>query len=154
MAAKGSHLEKLILASSGGDMLLEKIPSGSRWIGPGKSVPTKSPVDFMGVWRPTMRCVVLDAKTCSLAGPSFPLGNADHFPEHQREQIVRFGKHGAVAGLLILRMKTDMLYWISWHTIDGPMGRASIAWDDMAWIGPAGKAISWELIPGLKGAAQ
>lgn len=137
--SKGKTLETLVLNSPG--LTIVKVPNGIRYIGGGRKIAEKSPCDFFGV-TDSGRAVVFDAKECG-SDTRFPVGDKTHVEPHQIKQIVQFGEKGAVAGLLVMRMKTDSLYWIGWkRLIDVP---PSFEWDDMRFLCSVG-SIPWNLI--------
>jgi len=146
---RGRSLETVIDASQRNVVCITKIPSGAKWIGPRKMVATKSPVDFMGVVCGTGRAIVFDAKTCNLAR-SFPVSNADHFPEHQREFLIRHGRAGAIAGLLVESTRMGAYFWVNYHwLIVTSVG--SYQWGDDVFdcLGPNSGPVLFECIPGV-----
>jgi len=146
--AGGKALESLILRSQGAacGAIYQKVPNGIQWVGGGKSFPCKSPVDFMGLLTDgTARSLVFDAKECKLV-TRFPVGHKDHVSPHQLEQLIRYGRSGALAGLLVAATSTRRLYWLSWrYLVNAP---PSYPWDDprMVDIGSAAMAIDWRKV--------
>lgn len=137
--ARGRHLESLVLASQG-TVTLTKIPNGVRYLPGGKTIPCKSPVDFAGTVHGSGRAVWLDAKQCDLKG-RFPVGNKDHVTPQQIAELVRHGRAGAVAGLLVERTGEDELYWCDWSILTN--APPSYAWKDLAYVGSSKLAVNW-----------
>lgn len=139
LSSRGRGCESLILASQTA-VALVKVPSAVQFIPGGKIVKKKGPCDFVGLVRGTSRMVILDAKECDLR-LRFPVGNKDHVPEHQREQLVHFGQLGALAGLLVESTAHGRLHWLPWRMlIDAP---PSYPWEAIPEVGPASRLIDW-----------
>jgi penicillin-binding protein-related factor A (putative recombinase) len=148
-ANRGRSLETVIVASQGRYVTLDQHGQQARRIGGGQMVAVKGPVDFSGTVKGSGRSIRFDAKTCAQV-TRFPIGNRDHFPEHQRQCLIRHGEAGAVAGLLVEATSLGMYLWLEWPALVGTLP-ASISWDDSRWVdlGPTTHAIRFNRIPGV-----
>lgn len=140
----GKGLETLVLASQGQVVLL-KVPNGVQWLPGGKTVPKAGPCDFIGLHLPTKRMVILDAKECGLVH-RFDVGDGSKVKPHQIEELVRFGRAGAIAGLLVERTRTRQLYWLPWQMLDVRPLPPSYQWDELYEIGPSTHAVQWDKV--------
>jgi hypothetical protein len=130
----GKVLEALILNSrSGYGVELEHVPNGVQFIGGGKTIPKKSPVDFGGSVVGTGRAVWLDAKECHKAG-SFDASD-DKLKRHQVDLLIRQGRAGAIAGLLIRCSTTERLHWLDWRLLVDR--RPTYPWGELPDVGDA-----------------
>jgi hypothetical protein len=147
-AHKGRALEHAIEVSAGSILSLVKVPNGTKYLAGGKTIPVKSPVDYMGTVTGAGKSICFDAKKCALV-KSFPIGNRDHFPPHQREMLIRQGEAGAIAGLLVESEAAERFLWLGWAHIG--WATESIAWIDSRWVdcGPTTHAIQFRNIPGI-----
>lgn len=136
---KGKPLESLIMASQG-EVLLTKVPQAARRIGGDRIVTTRSSCDFFGIHVPTKRMIIFDAKMSD--NPNRLQTSADHLPDHQRQELIRYGESGAIAGLLCWRTDDDTLYWCRWQVSVKP--QPSIPWEFMCCIGSPKFAIRWD----------
>jgi penicillin-binding protein-related factor A (putative recombinase) len=137
----GKRLETLVVSSQQG-VVLTKMPSAARWIGR-KTIAVKGPCDFFGMYLATREFLIFDAKECELA-TRFPAGNPDHVRPHQIEELTRYGRNGAISGLLILRTTTDDLHWLPWEMlVDCP---PSYRWEEIPHVGSAKVAIDWDRV--------
>lgn len=114
--------------------------AGRRILRDGKPefIPVQGPCDAMGTL-PGGRSVVADVKKCDLV-KRFKC-DRDHVPEHQREKLVRHGRMGALAGLLILSTRQGRWYWATWRLL--VKRPASLLWDELL---PVGDVPSWGII--------
>ena len=148
LANRGRSLELAVAASTRDIMELVKVPNGQKYIAGGKTVPVKSPVDFMGVVRRTGQAICFDAKACSLVR-SFHISNTHNVSPHQIEFLVRHGSAGAIAGLLVESKATERFLWLGWSHI--AKANEAIRWIDSRWVdlGPTTHAIQLANIPGV-----
>lgn len=125
-------------------ILVEKVPSGAKWIGPGKHIAVPSPVDFCGTIKGSGRSIFFDAKMSDK-----PLAvdlRVQCFAEHQRLMLLRHGEAGAVSGLLLYNRKADALYWLDWRYLHPRIERCR--WDDVRLIamGNSLRGIDWSKV--------
>jgi hypothetical protein len=148
-ANRGKVLESTIVASVAGLIVLDHHGHEAKRLPGGRMVAKRGMVDFTGTIRPHGRGIRFDAKTCGLVR-SFPIGNVDHFPRHQRDNLIRHGEAGAVAGLLVEATALGEFRWLGWQNIDD-IKTPSLAWDDVRWVvlGPTSHVIRFERIPGV-----
>ncbi len=142
--------EKLIELSNR-YVVVRKMGAEAKFIGGGKSIVTKGPVDFWGVCRGGTdfyvrgQAIVFDAKS-SREERRLSLAD-DHFRLHQRQELRILGEEGAIAGLLVeaTHETQRMVRWLPWNRIDEA---PSIAWDDPRWIEVCGmdEPIAWQRI--------
>jgi len=132
-ANKGRNLETAIIASQRNLIRVEKMPLGFKYIAGGKTVPQRGPVDYVGTVVGSGRAITFDAKQCDQA-TRFPVGNDTHFPEHQRQFLIRQGEAGAIAGLLVeaTHEKVRQYLWLDWRHL--LTREASVKWDDPRWV--------------------
>lgn len=147
-ASRGKSLESLILASQGAYVVLEKVPNGVKTLAGGRVVRCKSIVDFMGTVTSSGRAIVFDAKQCDLKH-RFPVGNADHVTPDQRATLIRHGKAGAIAGLLVNSTYWQLLYWLSWQQLQA--GTPSMRWSELTTIGLSTHAVDFGKLLRLAG---
>lgn len=138
---EGKGLELLILASQT-DVLLTKIPRGSRTIPGGKSVSIPSSVDFFGIHKPSGRMICFDAKQSK--NPNRLETSTCKLAEHQRLEILRYGEAGAIAGLLCERSAASELFWCDWRQLQ--TRRPSIPWDEMTLMGSSRQSVQWIIV--------
>lgn len=139
----GKSFEEMILASqSPSTVLLTKIPLSARRIRGREMVACRGPCDFLGMYVPTGRMVIFDAK--SGKGDNRLETREAHFPLHQRAQIIRYGEAGAIAGLMAESSTNQMVYWCPWTMLIVP--RPSIPWAEMICVGSSREVIDWRKI--------
>ena len=138
----GRRCESLVLASQT-LVCLDPVPRGIRYLPKGRAVPAASLVDFVGLVRDSGRFVCLDAKECHLKG-RFPCGDASHVSPKQVEYLCRYGRLGALAGLLIESTAHHRLHWLPWWMLD-PLP-ASYPWDQVPEIGSTAFTVNWGLV--------
>lgn len=125
---RGRPLETTVIASQGRFIRVRKMSAATRWLRGGKQIVMKGPVDYVGTVCKVGRSICFDAKMCDLA-QSFPIGNREHFPAHQRDYLIEQGEAGAVAGLLIEATAIRKLLWLNWNHLRNDL-RKSILWTD------------------------
>jgi hypothetical protein len=110
--------------------LLRLPPCGGRFVG--KTLhPMPICCDIAGTVRGSGRSFVSDAKSSS-EERRVPLGNRGFVSERLRDEIIRQGEAGAVAGLLVEWRTARLVYWASWAVLKDD--RPSVPWK--AEIGP------------------
>lgn len=134
----GKSLEALILASPGA--VLTHVGQAAKRIQGGKVVAVRGPVDFFGTLAPGGRAIAIDAKRCELVR-RFPVGDLTHLPQHQRAELVRYGRAGAVAGLIVEAAARGQLYWCGWQWLEAPP--PSLAWDELYYLGKSSEPVRW-----------
>jgi penicillin-binding protein-related factor A (putative recombinase) len=141
---RGRALEALVLASQGPGVAITQVPNGVRWLRGGNTCPTKSPVDFFVTVNG--RAVVFDTKRCAVAS-RFPVGNPDHVTPAQVAEVVRHGRAGAVAGLLVENVKAETLHWLDWQQVRSPPPLSpSLPWEHLVVVGDVKHAIDWRRV--------
>jgi len=150
-AKLGQTFERLIEISGQGVVSFAKFPNGYQHIGGGKGFAVKTPCDFGGTIIGTGRAIFWDAKRCE-AKTRFPIGNRDHFPDHQRLFLQHQHEAGAVAGLMVEDVSGGRVLWLSWFIVGHWRDLASIEWGSDSWIdlGPSNRVIDFTRIPGVK----
>ncbi len=139
-ANRGRALESIIMASQANIVRLIQVSGTAKRIGGGKMIQTKGPVDFSGVIVGSGRAICFDAKTC---GEKNHLDTGkDKLLEHQRQELLRMGEAGAIAGLLCLSTARQRYYWCDWRLLT--QRRPSILWDTMADMGDAAFTIGFK----------
>lgn len=142
LSSRGRGCESLVMASQT-LVCLDPVPRGIRYLPGGKAVPAASLVDFVGIVRDSGRLVCLDAKECHVK-TRFPVGNADHVSPKQIEFLCRYGRLGALAGLLIESTAHARLHWLPWRMLD-PLP-ASYPWEEVPEIGSTAFTVNWNLV--------
>jgi len=142
---RGKRLERMCAAPSP-LVLLVRVEQGIRRFRKGgdwQQQSVKSPPDFYGCVIGTGRLVVFDAKETAHAR------HLDARPKivktHQKRQIVRAGRAGAVAGLLCLRTTDDALFWCPWPLLENETV-TEIPWSAMRACGTVRRGIDWRLV--------
>ena len=142
----GSALERLVLMSRGG-VDLDRIAQSSKRIGAKLVVPIRGPADFFGNYTFDGRAIFFD---CKSSGQKASLNlSRSHFPDNQREFLVRKGRANAVSGILAENTLTRRLYWANWQQLE--RGETSIRWTDLADIGANSQTVNWRLVLHLAG---
>jgi penicillin-binding protein-related factor A (putative recombinase) len=148
-ANRGRGLEAVVIASQMSVIAIEKMPTGAKYIG-GEWRPIASPVDYVGTVCGRGLAIVFDAKQCLLS-VSFNVGNRDHFPEHQRQFLMRQRDAGAIAGVLVeaTHPKVAAYFWLD--AIHLRQQIPSIRWDDPMFVrlGPSNRIINFRNVPGV-----
>ena len=134
---KGRTLEKLVECSRSG-VVLFKIPNGTKYLPGGRSVPTKTLVDFLGCESSTGRLICLDCKERVARDSSFRCDDKTLKP-HQRQHLLDFHKAGAVSGVLAMD-SAGSVYWFPAWMLDGV---TSLKWESAAWTGDGDYSINW-----------
>lgn len=141
LGTSGKSLE-LVVANGGGVIEWTRVPNGVKYVRGGDTVPTKSPVDFIGTVIGTGRAVFCDAKRCSQkTGYN---AQRDHLKPHQISELVRHGRAGAIAGLLIESTAEGAFYWLGWRDLQ--QNKASYRWAELRRVGMSNVAINWRLV--------
>lgn len=116
-------------------IMLWKIPSGCRWVGPGRTVPEPTPFDFCGAI-PGLggRGMCFDAKSISAdsTAQSIPIGTKFVKP-HQIEALREQGAGKWISGLLVQCGPRGDVRWMDWRFLR-PKERYAISWDDPKWF--------------------
>jgi hypothetical protein len=148
-AGRGHRLESTVIASQGGVILVDKMPTGGRFHR-GAPQLIKGPVDYVGEVCGSGRAIMFDAKECALQN-RFPVGDRNLVKEHQRLFLIRHGGAGAIAGLLVEATHTEVaaFYWLDWREL--LKNEASIQWDDprMTRLGSSKFSINFRMVPGV-----
>ncbi len=153
-ANKGRGLERIIITSAGGRVLLDHHGQQARRIEGNRLIAQRGPVDFSGTVVGCGRSFRCDAKVCSLPA-SFPVGDDTHFPAHQRFNLISHGEVGAIAGLLVESTAREAYFWLDWtHLKD--LAVRSMKWVDSRWVilGPSSHLIRFANIPGVSPAPR
>lgn len=107
----------------------------------------KGPVDFYGLERATGRMILFDAKT---DGTERRFNVAHHVRgrEQQMEELIRYGRFGAHAGLLIESTVRKRYFWLPWPMLLPVCARriVSYAWEELIDAGDARRMIDWNPI--------
>lgn len=131
----GKSWEEVIALSQRDDrgrvVVLTQVPSGCRWIGPGRQVPVKSPFDFCGCVCSTGRAICFDAKSLGESYASFPLDNPKVVEAHQIAALVEMGEAGAISGLLVRCGRCGDIRWLDWRHLSM---RVRVQWSDPRWL--------------------
>lgn len=96
---------------------------GGRFIKGKGFIPDFAPSDLIGTVRGTGQSFITDAKSCQ--HPTLFKFAANVKP-HQRDEIVRSGKAGAVAGLIVEAVAFGKVFWIDWTLLREPA--TSVYW--------------------------
>lgn len=129
----GKTLERLITSEQtlpNREVVLTHVGQAARRIGEGKVVAVKGPVDFFGTVRGSGRSILFDAKECGK--PSFDC-NTSAVKQHQINELVRHGRAGALAGLLILDTRSGWVVWLDWRKLE--QRKPTYPWDDLEYAG-------------------
>lgn len=141
----GKSLETAV-AMPNGVIVFTKIPNGVQFKTGGDFFYTKSPPDFAGTVVGSGRAVWLDAKRCGLVRAFNPSTSA--LKQHQVDALVRHGRAGAVAGLLIEATEWDTYYWLDWTRLADltETFRPVFRWGDLPDLGAATHTIDWRRV--------
>lgn len=144
MPRSGSECENLVLgcALPSCGAVLTKVPNATTTLPGGRTVRTRSPVDFMGMVLPSCVALVVDAK--ETAHDRLKLDES-HFAAHQKLQLVRYGGHGAYAGAVVLQTAARRVHWLSWRHLTGD--DASIKFTDERMLNVSSfRGIDWRAV--------
>lgn len=141
----GKHCEGIVLASQFG-VTLTRAPLACRILPGGRAVKTPGPCDVFGTHHRSGRAIVLDAKESS--EPLRLDTHEDHLPTHQREELLRHGRAGAIAGLMVESIVHARLFWVPWPMLVKRV--ASIGFDLMHEVGQNTivARVHWDAIAG------
>lgn len=146
----GASFEKLLDLSAAKYCYRPNLPPiGARRIKGGELIPLRMPYDRILFHNKTGRGICLDAKSCSLSR-TFPVGNEDHLPTHQRDALIEAGQRcpNIIAGLLVEASHPDLslVLWLPWPVLINPP--PSIPWDDDRFveIGPNEDLINFDAL--------
>lgn len=142
-ANRGRPLEQLVIDTLPDWICLDKTRAGVRTLKGGRIIGCAGPPDFLGTIQGG-RSICFDCKQTS-EKYSFPVAVV---PAHQRRWLVRNGRMGAVAGLLIEATAEGRLYWMGWKLLEGMGDRWE--WKQLVEVGQG--AIDWSLIVESSGA--
>jgi|GEM_PF-4410288 len=133
----GKALERIVLTYPG--VPITQVPQAARVIRKGGQAFTlrqRGPCDFFGCINGRM--LVFDAKESGLA---HRLQTSDcHLPAHQRSELIRYGREGAIAGLLVMRTTDGALFWCDYRLLVMP--GPSIAYEAMSALSRGGP-VNW-----------
>jgi penicillin-binding protein-related factor A (putative recombinase) len=116
-----------------------RIPDRAR--GGVKLIAMKGPCDAFGTVRATGRSIVFDMKECK-AVRSFD-AKLDHLPHHQVGELIRHGRAGAIAGLLVLSTRHGWLYWLDWKKL--VQRKPTYPWDELEYAGTM-HGVNWPAV--------
>jgi hypothetical protein len=139
--SSGKSLE-LIVSNGGGVIEWTKVPNGVQYLPGGKTIPKKSPVDFIGTVIGTGRAVFCDAKQD--ADKTAFDAKRDHLKPHQVAELIRHGRAGAISGLLIESTAHGRLHWLPWVRLVN--WQPTYRWEDVLDLGPSNAAINWRWV--------
>jgi hypothetical protein len=145
----GAAVEELVIASSGREVWLTKLPGAVRFASNGRRCNGKGPADFMGICRANRRLIVFDAVECRHRHRL--LLDESVLPATQRQVLLHYGTAGGVAGLLAAAMhrQLQLAFWLPWNALLRPM--ADMRWTDdrLVEIGPLSDVLDFSRIPGV-----
>jgi hypothetical protein len=149
LAAGSRAVEELVIASSGPDVWLTKLPGAVRFASNGRRGEGKGPADFMGICRANRRLIVFDTAECRHRHRL--LLDESSLPPMQRQVLVNYGMAGGVAGLLAAatHRQLHLAFWLPWNALLRPA--ADIRWTDdrIIEIGPLSEVLDFSRIPGV-----
>jgi hypothetical protein len=141
--SKGKALESVIWHSQGNVVRLTRVEQAARVgrdaDGDPITIRQRGPCDFFGAYVFAGRMLVLDAKECG--NKCRFLAGRKYVPDHQFEQLVRYGEVGAVAGLVAHESRTGTLFWVDWRLL--AKGHKSFVWSDLPAVGRMATGVSW-----------
>jgi hypothetical protein len=142
-------LEELVIASSGREVWLTRLPEALRFAGNGRRCRGKGPADFMGICRGNRRLIVFDTVECRHRHRLI-LGQSA-LPEAQRQVLLHYGNIGGVAGLLAAatHRQLQLAFWLPWNALVRPI--EDIGWTDdrLIEIGPLSDLLDFSCIPNV-----
>jgi hypothetical protein len=140
---------ELVLASSGRDVWLTRLPGLAGFTCKGRRTSGKGPADFMGMCRANRRLIVFDAAECRHRHRLILDESA--LPAAQRQVLLHYGTAGGVAGLLAAatHRQLHLAFWLPWNALLRPMADLSWTDDRLIEIGPLSDALDFSRIPGV-----
>lgn len=149
-ANRGSALEAIIVGAQRDVIRVHRFGQAAKRVKGGRVVGIQGPVDFGGTVCKTGRSIWFDAKTSEVE-TSFPIGNRDHFPQHQRQFLYTQGEAGAIAGLVVWCKAHAMYLWIGWEDVRAMELTPTVPWADprLKLLGNSELTVDFLNVPGL-----